>query len=206
MSQKTEDTIAIDFIDPLFAVVLNVSFAQIIQEDWFQDYSRIFHTPYTFEVATLLFLGYGTVILSWVGYHRSINRAPLVVGRAPGFARFILDILLLIAYFVLLVSYKNFGRELGTLVAIFAFYVAWDQCKRLEWPDRDSRPRRGVTVLWLIIFLLIALGYKFFPVARESNGLLLVACFAGTILYRVHKDHLWPMRVLEFLGWPRPNV
>ncbi len=56
MRPESEDRIAIDFIDPLFAVVLNVSFAQIMQEEWFQDFSRIFCTPYTFEVATCYFL------------------------------------------------------------------------------------------------------------------------------------------------------
>ncbi len=206
MGQESQDRIAIDFIDPLFAVILNVSFAQIMQEEWFQDFSRIFHTPYRFEVATLLFLGYLTVILSWVYYHRSINKAPLTVGHPPGFLRFILDILLLIAYFVLLVSYKNFGRQLRTLVAIFVLFVAWDQCKRWEWPDRDRPHRRGITVLWLIVFLLIAMSYRFFSVVREARGPVLAACFAGTILYRVHKDHPWPMPVLVFLGWPRRNV
>ncbi len=206
MTQENENRIAIDFIDPLFAVVLNVSFAQVMQECWFRDFSQIFLAPYNFEVATLVFLGYVTVILSWVGYHRSINKAPLTVGHAPGFARFILDIALLIAYFVLLVSYKNFDRQLWTLVAIFVLFVAWDHCKRWEWLDRDKPHRRGITVLWLMVFFLIASSYRFFSVVGDAKWLVLAACLAGTILYRVHKDHPWPMRALEFLGWPNRNV
>jgi hypothetical protein len=206
MSEPSEERIAIDFIDPLFAVVLNVSFAQVMQECWFQDFSRVFHAPYNFEVATLVLAGYLTVILSWVGYHRSISKAPLTVGRAPGFARFILDILLLIAYFILLAGYKNFQRELWTLVFIFALFVVWDQCKRWEWPDRDLPYRRGITVFWLIVFFLSALIYQLFSGVAYIKEALLGAIVAATILYRVHKDHPWPMTLLVFLGWPRRNA
>ena len=102
---------AIDFIDPLFAVVLNVSFAQVYLEPWFRDFRRISTEPYLFYCSTLV-LGYLTVIFSWVGYHRSIRTKWIDVERRPGRRRFFYDILLLIAYFVLLVSYDNFRSDI----------------------------------------------------------------------------------------------
>lgn len=60
--QNEQDKIALDFIDPLFAVVLNVSFAQVYMKSWFLNFTLIFREPNSFSVATLS-LAYLTVIL-----------------------------------------------------------------------------------------------------------------------------------------------
>lgn len=212
-----ENKIAIDFIDPLFAVVLNVSFAQIYTQGWFLDVGLIFHDPNNFYVVTLI-LGYLTVILSWIGYHRSIKTRWISVQSVPGRWRFALDVLLLISYFVLLVSYENFRRELWLLAIIFLLFIVWDVFKCLEWPDgkesdidkrRDSIGRRGVTVIWFLFFLLLAIFHKIHPPATLhscEDWIILLAAILGTYLYRLHKEKLWWKGLLLRLAFSRTDV
>jgi hypothetical protein len=205
---------AIDFIDPLFAVVLNVSFAQIYLEPWFRDFNKIFTEPYFFYCSTLA-LGYLTVILSWVGYHRSIRTKWIDVETHPGRRRFFFDILLLIAYFVLLVSYDNFRRELLVLAVINLFFVIWDYYKQQEWPeakepDRDKRlnsaARRGISVFWLIVFSSLAAAYFFCPPTVRfctEDWVILALAILFTIFYRLHKDHPVGKWLMMRLCYPR---
>ena len=191
----------IDFIDPLFAVVLNVSFAQIMQEKWFFNFCLIYRHPTGFQVATLLFVGYLSVVLSWVGYHRSIINAPISVETLAGLFRFILDVGLLLLYLILLTGFKSPRRQVWCLACIYLGYFVWDQLKRKERPEADSPERRGVTVFWLLFFMLVAVTYE---VVRpgETNWVVLGLMFVGTILYRAHKTALWFPGVLKILGYP----
>lgn len=207
-------SIVINFIDPLFSVVLSMSFAQIFDKEWFKDSRLILNEPTKFEVATLI-LGYLTVIMSWVGYHRSIKATPINVDTKSGRWRFGIDIILLIAYFVLLVSYSNFRRELWLLMFINLIFIPWDLLKRREslnykHPETtDSAHRRGVTVFWFIVFLLLALYYHFSPPDTPyecKDWLVLIAAIAGTVLYRFHKHSLWFRPLLDILGRPKANA
>jgi hypothetical protein len=217
MANGGNNEIAIDFIDPLFAVALNVSFAQIFTEPWFLDRRLVLREPNIFYVATL-FLAYLTVVLSWVGYHRSIKKCQISVESWSGRGRFYSDILLVFSYFVLLVSYKNFQRELRVLALIFLLYWGWDHLKRVECPEteendvarrRDSVARRGVTVFWMLFFLLLALFYQFHPPAKAQaceDWLVLITAILGTSLYRWHKRFLWWKQLLLIFGFPRGNA
>lgn len=206
MSENGKDRIVIDFIDPLFAVALNVSFAVIFYEPWFKDLRLIFEPQHLFALGTL-FLAYSVVITSWVGYHRSIRRKWIDVEKRAGRLRFILDVLLLIAYFVLLTSYGNFRRELWLAVLIFVLFVAWDQGKRKEWPEQspDDVARRGVTVFWLIVLAIPATVYTVRPPGARfewEDWLVLASAIAATFLYRKHKNALWWKSMLVRLGYP----
>jgi len=205
------DRIAIDFIDPLFAVVLNVSFAQILLQSWFRDLTEILRDHHVLFYVGTLALAYATVILSWIGYHRSIQTHPISVKSRAGRWRFLLDVLLLVAYFFLVVSYNNFRRELWTLVVIFFLFFGWDQFKRMEWPEEQEPgvARRGVTVFWFLAFLLVALFYSLHP-PTETHGyedwFVLGVTIISTLLYRSHKERLWWKALLLKLGFPKGNV
>ncbi len=209
-----QKSIVINFIDPLFSVVLSMSFAQIYDKDWFKNVVLIWNEPNRFQVATLI-LGYLTVIMSWVGYHRSIKSTPINVDTKSGRWRFGLDIALLIAYFILLVSFGDLRRELWLLVIINFLFVPWDQLKRLEvlnYNQHDtlgSSRRRGVTVFWFFIFFIVALLYEFWPpqVRYEcKDWLILLVAIGGTVLYRFHKNRLWFKPLLDWLGLPKANA
>ncbi len=204
MKHDKDTKIAIDFIDPLFAVVLHISFVQIYEhEQWFWQPRMIFQEPHLFHVSTLA-LGYLTVILSWIGYHVSMKTCWIDVERPSGRWRFFFDVLLLFAYFVLLVSYQYVRRELWVLAFIFLVFVLWDRAKRIEWQEETtsasaedkakSAARRGVTLLWFFVFFLFALSYQLLaptPSFPCFHWLILTAAILGTILYRFHKDKLW---------------
>lgn len=204
MKHTENDKIAIDFIDPLFAVVLHISFVQIYEhEQWFWQPRLIFHEPHLFHVSTLA-LGYLTVILSWIGYHVSMRRNWIDVERTSGKWRFFFDVLLLVGYFVLLVSYEYLKRELWVLAFIFLVFVLWDRAKRIEWQDEAaslgseekgrSAARRGVTIFWFFIFFAFALSYQLLaptPAFPCFHWVILAAAILSTLLYRLHKDKLW---------------
>lgn len=233
----SQQRIVINFIDPLFSVALGGSFTQIIAELWFKDWRIIWHQPAIFfAVATLVLLGYFTVILSWVGYHQSIKNHPIKVETSPGRWRFALDVILLMIYFVLLVSYDHFPRELWTLAVIYGFFIIWDQMKRAEAAPflaekgraakalseqertaadaalasekKTLQLRRGVTVFWFLVYLILALFYQLFtPIVHFEcrDWLVLLAAFAGTFLYRIHKEHRKPEWLLLLLGKPNAS-
>jgi hypothetical protein len=225
MGNNPNNKIAIDFLDPLFAVILHLSFDQIRHEEWFLIPRLIFAEPNLFHVA-ILSLGYTTVILSWIGYHISVHKCGIDVKKTYGKWRFFFDIVLLFSYFVLLENYKALGKALWILSFIFFVFILWDHMKRLEWPDtriekdeargkrwqeerRKRQQRRGVTVLWFFIFLGLAFLYRLRPSAGIcgcADCLALVAAFLGAFLYRTHKDKLWGKPCLMLLGKPQSNV
>jgi hypothetical protein len=203
MKHVNNDKIAIDFIDPLFAVVLHISFVQIYEQQWFWSPKMIFGEPWLFHVATLS-LAYLTVILSWIGYHVSMKTRWIDVSQTSGKWRFFLDVLLLFSYFILLVSFKYLKRELWMMAFIFLMFFFWDLAKRFEWREEDkelptedrtkSVARRGVTVFWFVAFFALALFYQLVAPTPAFPCLHWVAFFLAilfTVLYRVHKDKLW---------------
>jgi len=207
-----DDRIGVDFIDPLFAVALSLNFEELKKEPWFTDWPLILRTPHNFTFLTLA-LVWATVILSWVGYHRSIKTSPIRVRTLAGWWRFILDVLLLVFYFVLLVSYQDFKRELRVLAIVFFLFIVWDRFKKIEHPRAEyaddaqwtkATAQRGVTVVWFIFFLCLAIFYWLHPPQTRyecEDWLLLAAAVVGTVLYRVHKVRLWWPRVVQILGF-----
>jgi hypothetical protein len=201
------DSIVIDFIDPLFAVVLHISFVEIKDQNWFADFRLLSSDQYLFHICTLG-LAYLTIITSWVGYHRSIKKVGISVRNPWGYWRFWVDITLLIAYFVLAVSFNNFRRELIVLVVVYFLFFIWDQLKKKERPEIEEERtlRRGVTVVWLFVFLILAAFYSFRPPAIRyecKDWLILSAASLATILYRVHKERLWWKPLLLALAIPK---
>jgi hypothetical protein len=78
MGNGKQGDIVIDFIDPLFAVVLHISFVEIMTKPWFSEIRLVIHSPYLFHLGTLI-LAYTTIINSWIGYHQSIKKNPINV-------------------------------------------------------------------------------------------------------------------------------
>jgi len=203
-----QDAIVIDFIDPLFAVVFHISFVEVLHKPWFLDFHMIFQHPYLFQLGTL-FLAYLTIINSWIGYHQSIKKKPINVEKFWGRVRFGLDIVLLIFYFILVVSYEDFHRELWVLAVIFLIFILWDQSKRAETSDNseDSSARRGVTVFWFGVFILFLVVNSIVSGSPCFAGLrywiepsILVGAIVSSFFYRLHKSYLQPRGLLVFLG------
>ena len=65
--------------------------------------------------------------------------------------------------------------------------------------------RRGVTVFWFLVYLILALFYQLSPTqvfSERRDWLVLLGAFLGTFLYRFHKEHRGPECLLLLLGKP----
>ena len=123
-----ESKFRIDFIDPLFAVAIHIGFVEgLMEESWLSkrqvplrigDYADL-----VMFSAALWFLA-----LSWVGYHTSIARRPILDD-----ARFILDIFLLVLYILLFLYFRDPEYFAILLFAVFLIYTWWDFCKTKEY-------------------------------------------------------------------------
>ena len=162
---------AIDLIDPLFAVAVNVGIAEgLLAQPWCRrglfppDSASWFHLG-------LFGLGAFNLVMSWIGYHVSIERRPV-----QGVVRFALDIVLVTLYALTLVVFTNTAAVLCLLAAIYTLYVLWDMAKIAEYPD--GFPGRGffgkfrrelTTLFWCLCFWLLYFGHTL-----VGNGATLV--------------------------------
>ena len=199
----------IDFIDPLFAVAIHIGFVEgLLHEGWLHD--RVVPKQLGDLANLLIFVAaFWTIVASWVGYHQSIRKKPIV-----GQARFVLDILLLALYIFLLLYFRKPFAEAVLLTAVYVLYVAWDFYKTKEYPEiyyavappsgpayvgrcfaEWLQPGRyaalrseAVTVGWAVFFVIL-IPYTLFPIAASDGGKIgfaIALVFANTI-YRYDK-------------------
>ncbi len=195
-----EQAFLVDFIDPLFAVVIHIGLTHgIMNEQWFKDWrlpagQEVFH-------ALVWTLAFATVLLSWLGYHRSILTKPL-----KGKARFLLDVILVTLYAFLMVKFKNIDSVLGILAFIFVLFVLWDVAKVMEYPEMYPKTgrwleryrREAVTGGWCLAF--IALWALRTQLRWIGEPVTLVLVWLGTIVYRVNKRvPMWGLLKRELL-------
>src|SRR2546426_9967057 len=208
----SKDEIAFDFIDPLFAVVISLGFESItrepaffgaLRESWLTSPQSIYGTRASFTIA-VIGLSYLTVIASLVGYHKSVLAKNIKITTIWGLLRFGADILILGFYWLLLVNYETFRFELYILVLVNVLFVAWDSLKSREYSPEsyDSKQRRGVTVIWLLLFTSLYGGYLLFKAQSSLSGdlvdwLALGFAILFTLLYRVHKEKPKPRAYME---------
>lgn len=225
--------IAIDFIDPLFAVVISISFTQVmlVKPSWLDSPGVLITEANERFILLTLLIGYVTIVLSWVGYHKSIRSKPIKIDTTPGFFRFIFDIVLLAGYWLLLVKFEVFGHVLVMLMLIHWTFVIWDQLKWWEYNAEDnekidkakseadkrkakegkrrSQRRRGISTFWAIVFTVLWLVYWILGFHDGSLDLydwaFLVAASIFTGLYRLHKRWQRPGRLLDLLAFQLPE-
>ena len=193
--RRPENSIFIDFLDPLFAVAIGIGFQDgILLEPWLKEW----RVPQGQELFSLFVftLGILTITLSWFGYHNSILKK-----RIEGKGRFILDIELLILYILLVYHYKNLGAVLFILAGIYLSFGFWDLLKVME-HSTDYRgkffvayARELITVQWFVIFLILSIVHHF---SGDKNYLVVLA-YAGTVFYRIDKDVHFLGGIITFL-------
>jgi hypothetical protein len=201
MTDNRPETAGLDFLDFIFTIAMSVGLTPeilqvthikgIISEEWiiqgrWPNPDEIFHL--------LIFsLGFLTLTLSWFGYHASIIFRPLRYDSTYGMIRFIMDVLLVVLYGVILISYKNFGVVLGLHIVVYFLFVVWDLLKIREHkatfkakPGNNLQRYRREWVTFISFMLFFALGVSYFwfelwPKVGLSLALLI------TVFYRVNK-------------------
>lgn len=200
--------IYLDFIDPLFAFAVSAGFTEgIMQERWFVEW-RLPQGNEWILLASFT-LGLVTLVLSWAGYHRSIQSKP-IKSDASGAPRFILDILIVLLYFLMLVKYDDLLWVIVFLVATYLLFMVWDYFKvTVEYKDSypstgklvDRYPRELVTVSFFLLFTALLPLWILTPDFVGKQVTILSIAFALTLLYRIDKVTKVAVRVY---GKPSP--
>lgn len=210
-SSKRFPGISVTFIELLFAVAVNLGFAQIAKREWFNTTSWNIMPAYLFEIFVIL-LGYSTLLLSWWYYHRIVREKQGYEDGLEGKFRFCVDILIVTGYWLLLVKFDQFDVVLWLIAAIYLLYIAWDLLWVIQEKGADIHRNRclSVTLLWSLFMLIILATYLMFqyknslPTPSEYSPpvlihwILVVLAHIINILYRLHQKHLLWIWLLDF--------
>ena len=205
---ERDPTAAVTFIDLLFAIVISLAVTEAVKRPWFNPTTWHVRYDYAFEIVVIL-LGFSTLLFSWWGYHNSINRRGYYRNGTAGKLLFVVDVLIVVGYWLMLVKFLNFCVVLSTLAAVYALYAVWDCLRSRQGAEHCPRQwrRRGVTVLWALCTLCILIafiGYSAF--LRDGSSLtrmdwaLLSLAHVVNFAYRWHKEHPRPGWLLDFLA------
>ena len=123
-----------------------------------------------------------------------------------GQAIFAVDILLLVGYWLLLVKFQSLFFVLCVLSAIYLLYVFWDSLwwlKQRPETHPEQWRRRAVTILWAALLGAIFSTYLALSLCGSPpapvDWIFVVLAHLVNILYRLHKEHLSPERLLDLL-------
>ncbi|MFW9876106.1 MAG: hypothetical protein ACFFG0_23635 [Candidatus Thorarchaeota archaeon] len=124
-------------------------------------YKEIIQDPIsTFSPKTLtLILVYNVIILSWMGYHKSISKypyKPLIWGKI----RVFLDILIVFLYAYILFNIEFLEKVILGIAIIYGFYFLGGFVRIREWGDkRVSRPILSFAFIDVYLIFYIILLY-----------------------------------------------
>lgn len=209
---EKKDKYGVPFIDFLFTLALWVG---IVPEKSFSNSKGIFSenwiingtVPQVVDIANLLafFLCALVMVLSWLGYHRSVGDRPHKDGQWYGMGRFIVDTLLLFLYTILVMKFKSLEIILFLLPIIFSLYLLWDILQAFEYKEKYITRkityrslirifrRECVTGVWFLAFIFlykvydIVIAYEIFTNKPLVDLLFAAIGIVFVITYRLNK-------------------
>lgn len=134
----------------------------------FKQYLWLLISPQPSYKLAMLVFAYLVIVLSRVGYHKSITSKPY-----KGVSRFLVDLWILYMYFIIVFSVGDEKSQPNTLsliegqVGVFVGYLVWDLFKKFEYPETDIM-RMINTIVCLILSFIILILYNH-PVFKISN-------------------------------------
>ena len=142
------------WIDPIsdsFVRLIDIIFGVIMAQGFVIYRARITNPSPSIANGSLLFV-YTTIILSWIGYHKSIVGYPYNRSLWSRI-RVTADILILVLYAYLVFVAETLQSVLGALVIVFVLYAVTGLIRIVEWKDRKvSQP--WLALLVAVIFAL----------------------------------------------------
>lgn len=138
-----------------------------------------------------LLLVYATVLLSWVGYHRSVNAFPYNATYWSK-VRLLFDILILVLYSYLVFVAENISMVLLGLFLASLLYVVTGLIRILEWKDRKvsklglcSLLTAGYLAEWLVSPAGVFSGWSMSLIGEEElSWFLVVLALFLLLVYR----------------------
>lgn len=113
--KRTDERAGVDFLDFLFTIAISVGLTPellqingvtgLLSEPWNLQGTRL-SSEDAFNLG-VFFLGLFNLILSWFGYHASIDTRPLNYKSGFGMARFVIDVFLVLMFGVMLIKHKS---------------------------------------------------------------------------------------------------
>lgn len=147
----------IDFIDPLFAVAIHIGVAEgLVKEHWFDQW-RLPHGAECWDLFALI-VALCAVVQSWVGYHRSIELKPLR-DDVPSL-RFELDVVLLLLYILMFLTYQRLPWFFSLLALVFFVYAWWDFHKTCEYSGQYFGSGRVPANLAVFLSICACLAFR----------------------------------------------
>ena len=200
---------SLGLLDIVFTAVLTIGLTPevlniphitgIMSEPWIKSaLSGQGLTPNIVDVTHLVSFstGVSTLLLSWIGLHRSLQARPLKE-NIWGTFRFVLDVALVFSFGVVLLFFRQIEITVAILAVIYSVFVLWDFLKFVEYRGDSTRAtvqvamlpifrREYVSAVFAILFWWLWLcSGDALPLATITVALAL------TFLYRVAKD--WPI-------------
>ena len=175
----------VNLVDIIFAVIIAQSFIALSD-------SVLPLQLTTFNFFTLI-VAYLTIILSWVGYHESIN-----LQHHRSWLRFALDLVILPVYLLLVNRFDDVGVFLLAFTILIILYLSWGVVKAWEYPKKkgagcNHRPDYYRYLLRLPYLPLVILVWLFYEahipqasiLSLEIRGWISIAILGSiAILYR----------------------
>lgn len=143
-------------ITKVYAMVNDVIFGFLITQSFLEYESILVPLSFSFNLFMLVFI-YAAIVLSWVGYRKSIMKKPY-----KGSIRFFVDLLILFIYFTLLMSVGTLSLALWAFASMFLCYSIWDILKFSEYPE-EKFSRIKISVSGFLLSLPIAVSYSLLP-------------------------------------------
>jgi succinate dehydrogenase hydrophobic anchor subunit len=186
VEEKNLSRVYVQFIDILFAVVIGQSFVLLSSGAWFATWLAQ-PLQNAFGIATLV-LVYVLLITSWIGYHQSVQQFPI-----KSVWRFLIDIILLLVYYMGFVYASNFQSVTLVFALSFVLYTTWDALRVREYyslkRERGNLLKRfGISAGFMAGFAIIALVYL--PLTSMIPGVqwaLFLAIALLLVVYRILK-------------------
>lgn len=213
--RRDESVVGITFVDVLFALVVGQILLPVAEG---------LHIPWAGK--TQLLLAFVLTVTSWVGYHNSWNRPRFFIRflNLP-LAQFVIDVLLVIAYWLTATWVEGLPLENRTASALpesvlisvcFLLYVAWDQVGlKMRASDRyfgrplsrDVPQRRRVSGFFFFLAVFTtAIVIASSPITSApviAIDIWLVIVLLG---YRIAKEAVTPPEARETESDKEPNA
>lgn len=138
------------FIDPMFAVVIAAAVAETVVA-----WTKGVQLPSGFSMSVVT-LGYINLLLSWFGYHKSIQRKPI-----RGSLRFIVTVVLLPLYLLTIIMFgKHFAYTALVYAGIFFLWSVWEYLKYIEHEEPVSFWKLQIRVMNLLVYVTAIYSYS----------------------------------------------
>ncbi len=140
-----------DPISEHFVRLVDIIFGFILAQG-FVLYKNLIIKPSLSVGSLSLLLVNATVLLSWVGYHRSVNVFPYNATFVSK-VRLSFDLLILVVYSYLVFVVEDLSSVLIGLFAVFLLYMATGVIRISEWHDRKAS-RLRLSIVFAVAYLL----------------------------------------------------